>query len=330
MEDLKKKETSVDDAAKVQSAEQAKGTPETDAKPIDPDYPLTHVPKSARRSFFSVAAVLLGITFFSPTMNTGAQIAAAFTFKDLIWISLVGNLILGVYVAANCAIGAKTGLTSAMLSRYTLGTIGSKWVSFLLGGTQIGWYAYVSSYVGQMFAVAFNVPQHAIWFTLFWALVFGVTALWGYEAIEKVAIVAVPALLILVIYIPIVASQSAGGFSALFNVMPTEEMSVATALTAIMGTFASMGTQPATGQILKICSRRLLVWIRCIHDRQYDHARSRCCRRIGLQRVGLCRHHDEHGRCCNGVGFDHFDAEHLDDGARGRLRLGCCRRRNVQ
>ena len=215
MEDLKKTEAAADEAAKVQSAEQANVAPGAEEKPVDPDYPLTHVPLSARRSFFSVAAVLLGITFFSPTMNTGAQIAAAFTFKDLIWISLVGNLILGVYVAANCAIGAKTGLTSAMLSRYTLGTIGSKWVSFLLGGTQIGWYAYVSAYVGQMFAVAFNVPQYAVWFTLFWAIVFGVTALWGYEAIEKVAVIAVPALLILVIYIPIVATRAAGGFSEL-------------------------------------------------------------------------------------------------------------------
>jgi cytosine permease len=212
-------------------------------RPVDKDYPLTHVPPMARRSFFSVAAVLLGITFFSPTMNTGAQIATAFSFSDLIWIVLVGNLILGVYVAANCAIGAKTGLTSVMLSRYTLGIAGSKWASLLLGGTQIGWFAYVSAYVGQMYAVAFNVPDAAIWFTLFWGIVFGVTALWGYRAIEKVAFVAVPALLLLAIYIPIVAANAAGGIGALFNVMPTAEMSVATAMTAIVGTFASMGTQ---------------------------------------------------------------------------------------
>lgn len=216
---------------------------ETSEKPVDQDYPLTHVPASARRSFFSVAAVLLGITFFSPTMNTGAQIAASFTFSNLIWIVLVGNLVLGLYVAANCAIGAKTGLTSAMLSRYTLGIAGSKWASLLLGGTQIGWFAYVSAYMGTMYALALNLPNSAIWFTLLWALIFGITALWGYRAIEKVAIIAVPALLLLVIYIPIVAASSAGGIAALFAVMPTENMSVATAMTAIVGTFASMGTQ---------------------------------------------------------------------------------------
>lgn len=220
--------------------------PEADVKKtevVDQDYPITHVPLTARRSFFSIAAVLLGITFFAPTMSTGAQIAAAFRFSDLMLIVLFGNLILGVYVALNCAIGAKTGLTSVMLSRYTLGIGGSKWAGLLLGGTQIGWYAYVSAYTGELFATTFNLPGSAVWFTLLWAVIFGVTAIWGYKAMEKVAYVAVPALLLLVIYIPILAAQSNGGFAAITQAVPTAEMSVATAMTAIVGTFASMGTQ---------------------------------------------------------------------------------------
>ena len=217
--------------------------PTAETKVIDQDYPIDHVPQSARRSFFSIAAVLLGITFFAPTMSTGAQIAAAFTFSDLMWIVLVGNLVLGVYVALNCAIGAKTGLTSVMLSRYTLGIGGSKWAGLLLGGTQIGWYAYVSAYTGQLFAVAFNLPGATTWFTLLWAIIFGVTAIWGYKAMEKVAYVAVPALLLLVIYIPILAAQPNGGFAAIVQAVPSAQMSVATAMTAIVGTFASMGTQ---------------------------------------------------------------------------------------
>lgn len=210
---------------------------------VDKDYPLSPVPLTERKSFLSVALVLLGITFFSPTMSTGAQIAVAFTFKQLCWIVIVANLVLGVYVSANCAIGAETGLTSVMLSRYTLGNAGSKWASFLLGGTQIGWYAYVSSYVGMLFATAFSIPEYTTWFTFAWAIIFGVTAFWGYKAMEKVAFVAVPALLILVIYIPILAARSNGGFSALVHAVPTAEMSVATAMTAIVGTFSSMGTQ---------------------------------------------------------------------------------------
>lgn len=222
--------------AQVADAEQAQAK-------VDQDYPIDHVPATARRTFFSIMAVMLGITFFAPTMSTGAQIAAAFTFSDLLWIILVANLVLGVYVALNCAIGAKTGLNAVMLSRYTLGIGGSKWAGLLLGGTQIGWYAYVSAYTGQLFATAFNLPEYAVWFTLLWAIIFGVTAIWGYKAMEKVAYVAVPALLLLVIYIPILATQSNGGFAAITQAIPSAEMTVATAMTAIVGTFASMGTQ---------------------------------------------------------------------------------------
>ncbi|MCH3988019.1 MAG: cytosine permease [Lachnospiraceae bacterium] len=209
----------------------------------DSDYPLTHVPKDARRTFFSVMAVLLGITFFSPTMAVGAQIGTAFTFGNVLLITLLGDLILGIYVAVNCGIGAKTGLTSVMLCRYTFGRAGAKWADLLLGGTQIGWYAYVSAYVGMLFATAFNLPGSATWFTLAWALIFGVTALYGYKAMEKIAYVAVPALLILVILIPVLGIRAAGGLSALVSAVPTTSMSVATAMTAIVGTFSSMGTQ---------------------------------------------------------------------------------------
>ncbi|MDR2157512.1 MAG: cytosine permease [Clostridiales Family XIII bacterium] len=225
---------------KTVAATKSPDVPDAEAKN---DYPLDHVPQTAKKSFFSVAAVLLGITFFSPTMTTGAQLGEAFSFGSLIWILIAGNLVLGVYVAVNCAIGAKTGLTSVMLSRYTLGTIGSKWADILLGGTQIGWYAYLAAYMGQMYALAFDADKFFLLFTIGWGILFGVTALWGYRAMEKVAYVAIPALLILVIYIPIAATESAGGWSAIIDNVPTQEMTVPAALTAIVGTFASMGTQ---------------------------------------------------------------------------------------
>ena len=35
---------------------------------VDQDYPLEHVPKSARKSLLSISCVLIGFTFFTPTM----------------------------------------------------------------------------------------------------------------------------------------------------------------------------------------------------------------------------------------------------------------------
>src|SRR5699024_8712950 len=91
---------------------------------VDPDYPVTPVPAHARKSFFSLAVVLVGFTIFTPTMLAGAQLGPAFSFDDLLLVVLAGSAILGAYVALLGWVGAKTGLTTVVMARYTLGTAG--------------------------------------------------------------------------------------------------------------------------------------------------------------------------------------------------------------
>ena len=122
------------------------------AEVIDPDYPVTPVPRHARKSFISLAVVLLGFTVFTPTMLAGAQLGAAFTLSELVQVILLGSLVLGVYVAVLGWIGARTGLTTVVMSRYVLGQRGAKLASILLGGTQIGWYGVVIGTIGDLTA----------------------------------------------------------------------------------------------------------------------------------------------------------------------------------
>jgi cytosine permease len=96
---------------------------------VDPDYPVTPVPLHARRKFISLAIVLLGFTVFTPTMLAGAELGVAFRFRDLLLVIGLGSLILGAYVSVLGWIGARTGLTTVVMSRYTLGTKGeASWV----------------------------------------------------------------------------------------------------------------------------------------------------------------------------------------------------------
>ena len=45
----------------------------TAAEPVDPDYPVTPVPRSARRGVVSISVVLIGFTVFAPTLMAGAD-----------------------------------------------------------------------------------------------------------------------------------------------------------------------------------------------------------------------------------------------------------------
>lgn len=209
----------------------------------DRDFPLDHVPESARVGLLSLSAVLLGFTFFSPTMVAGGQVASAYGLRGFLGLMILGNLILGIYVGIMAVIGTKTGLTSVLLARYALGTAGAKWADFLLGGTQLGWYAVSAAYVAELFTKAFNMPNAYVFWAIFWSIVMGVTAVYGFKGMEIVSYVAIPLILILTIWVPILGIQKAGSWAALGAIKPVSTMSATTALTVIVGTFASGGTQ---------------------------------------------------------------------------------------
>ena len=216
-------------------------------KVMDRDYPLEHVPKKARTGLLAISAVLIGFTFFTPTMASGAQLGATFKFDDLVWIIITGSAILGVYVATICAIGAKTGLTSVLLAKYTLGKGGAKWADIILGGTQVFWYAITAEYMGTLFAtgLGFEGLGAKVFFIIFWGIIMGATALYGVRAMAVVSYVAIPLMGALMVIVIIMAVRQAGSMEAIRAITPSGEMSITMAITVIVGTFASGGTQAA-------------------------------------------------------------------------------------
>jgi cytosine permease len=216
-----------------------------DAEIIDPDYPVTAVPAHARKSFFSVAVVLLGFTVFTPTMLAGAALGPAFTFNDLVLVIALGSLVLGTYVAIMGWIGARTGLTTVVMARYTLGTRGAKLSSVLLGGTQIGWYGVVVGTIGDLTAEALGWDSYGARATvmILTSALMCATAYWGYRGMYWVSLVSTPLILILAFWVLARSLQEVGGFDGLAAVEPTSSMALAVAVTTVVGTFVSAGTQ---------------------------------------------------------------------------------------
>lgn len=212
---------------------------------VDPDYPIDPVPPHARRSLFSLAIVLLGFTFFTPTMLAGAQIGAAFQLSTLVWVLLLGSAVLGIYVAAIGGIGARTGLTTVMMCRYALGTRGAKLASVLLGGTQVGWYGVTVATLAGLTASALDWQGRGTEIALMvvGGAIMGVTAYYGYKGMYALSLVSVPLLLVLAGWVTWRSLDEVGGWSGLAAIEPTGSMTVAAAVTIVVGTFASGGTQ---------------------------------------------------------------------------------------
>ncbi|WP_166345451.1 cytosine permease [Phytoactinopolyspora limicola] len=220
-------------------------TASTGSGDVDPDYPIDPVPRHARQSLFSLSVVLLGFTFFTPTMLAGAQVGAAFEFWPLIGVLLLGSVVLGSYVAIIGGIGARTGLTTVMMCRYAFGAKGSKLSSLLLGGTQVGWYGVTVATLAHLVAQAAGWEGDGAQRLLMVAggAAMGVTAYFGYRGMYGLSIVSVPLLLVLAGWVTYRSFDEVGGMSGMLDQRPTATMSIAVAVTIIVGTFASGGTQ---------------------------------------------------------------------------------------
>lgn len=221
--------------------------PKTSAQASE-DYPLTAVPMFARKPIWSLAPLLMGFALVSTTLIAGGIIGAGLTFSQMIWAVLIGNIVLGSYCAALGYIAAKSGLSTVLMARFSFGNIGSRWVDFLLGFTQVGWYAVTNVFIADALFSILDLPENILglaealkWVAvIFFTYAFCVTAYIGYKAMDWVSRLAVPAMLILIGLSLVLGFRDAGD---LFALEPAEPMSFVAGVAVVIGTFISGGTQ---------------------------------------------------------------------------------------
>ena len=208
------------------------------------DYPLSEVPKSARKGLLSTSAVLLGFTFFTATMWAGGSLGQAFPIGQLLLIILIGNLLLGAYAASLAYIACQSGLNSVLMGRFCFGEKGSKLSDFILGFTQIGWYAWGTATISLVLVRTTGMPD---WLEIPLMVLFGfgfcITAMIGYKGMDWLSRFAVPAMMLFILISLFTGLVDVRGFAGLSQKTPSENMSVAAAITVIIGTFISGGTQ---------------------------------------------------------------------------------------
>lgn len=209
----------------------------------DNNYSQGPVPLAARKGVVALTFVMLGLTFFSASMWTGGTLGTGLGFNDFFLAVFFGNLLLGIYTAFLGYIGAKTGLSTHLLARYSFGIKGSWLPSFLLGGTQVGWFG-----VGvAMFAIpvskATGLDTNML--IMVSGILMTVTIFFGISALTVLSAIAVPAIAILGSYSVYLAVHDVGGLDHLRTIIPATPLSFSTAVALVVGSFISAGTLTA-------------------------------------------------------------------------------------
>lgn len=212
-----------------------------DPSEVSQDYPLSAVPLTARKPIWSLAPLLMGFALTSTTLFAGGTIGPAFRFSNMLWIVLIGNLLLGLYCSALGYIAAKSGLTTVLMARFSFGNIGSRWVDFILGFTQIGGYAVTNAFIADALTQLIGLPESLKWVAVvFFTYAFCATAYIGYSAMDWLSRLAVPAMLVLIAISLTIGFRDAGNLLA---IQPSQSMGLGEALAVVIGTFISGGTQ---------------------------------------------------------------------------------------
>ncbi|MCM3653818.1 cytosine permease [Metabacillus litoralis] len=209
----------------------------------DKDFALEPIPKDHRRGFLSMFFVMLGFTFFSSSMVAGGTLGQGLGMKEFMTIILIGNLILGVYAALLGFIGAKTGLTTHLLTSYSFGKKGSYLTSFILSAIQVGWFGVGVATFAIMVNKATGISLPLL--IIISGILMTSTAYWGMKALTALSIIAVPAIAILGSLSIFKATEDVGGFTALMQLEPTDSLSYTVALSICIGSFIGGATLTA-------------------------------------------------------------------------------------
>lgn len=214
------------------------------SKNKDLDFSFGAVTGDSRRGMFSMFVIMLGFTFFSASMWTGGTLGIGLTGAEFLFAVLTGNLILGLFTGALAHIGAKTGLSTHLLAKYSFGEKGSYLGSFLLALTQVGWFG-----VGvSMFAIPVNKVYPNIDIKLIVAIsgiLMTGTAYFGIKAVTILSAIAVPSIAILGGTSVISAVNQAGGIKEVMSIAPVAPISVMAGIGMCIASFISGGSLTA-------------------------------------------------------------------------------------
>lgn len=207
------------------------------------DFEREPVPQYLRKSWLSISSVWIAVGIDLSAMLLGAQLGAGMELKQALLAVLVGSLFLGILGGFCAYIGAATGLSTAMVSNFAFGKIGAKIISFCIAVSLLGWFGVQAGFFAEnahsAFSMLFNIDVPIKVLAAIGGLLMMTTAIFGYQAIEKLSKFSVPLLVGLILFAIYLAISEVGMEAVTETIDTTFTFGTATSL--VIGVFV-LGT----------------------------------------------------------------------------------------
>lgn len=203
----------------------------------DTEFALCTVPENERKSYFSLTIVWTGFVFVITSMMAGGGLSAGLNFKGIVLAVILGNVFLSLIAVAVSYIASKTGLTFALLTKYSFGEKSSRVASMFVPVVNIGWYTIQAATYGHFIAQAFNWNVTVELFCMaVSAVIMGIFSMKGYKAISILGYIAIPAIVFLSLATSIRAVGMVG-VDGILGYVPTDSISIGSGITIVIGTW---------------------------------------------------------------------------------------------
>jgi len=162
-------------------------------------------------SGWQVGIVIVGISITLPLLYSAGELARGIGLRKAIVAVVAGALILSLMSVPAAVVGARTRLSSYMIVEHTFGFAGAKFVNFWFGLFLLGWYAVTAELFGRTLFLAaaeltaLTMPEWS--YTVISSAIVTITTIYGFKAIDRLALVAVPFLLLALIAVVVMSLQ---------------------------------------------------------------------------------------------------------------------------
>ncbi|MDQ0272784.1 purine-cytosine permease family protein [Cytobacillus purgationiresistens] len=205
---------------------------------IGDDYSLTRVPQSARQSLWSITIIRVGALATISQFILGAALGYGMTFWQAFWATFLGSIILQVIGFLLGYAGAREGLSTSLLARWTgFGRHGSSIIGAVIAISCIGWFGVQNSVFAEGIVQATNGAVSLPVVATFTGLGVTILVIFGFKILSITASITVP-LFLLAVSVGIYQVFQGHTLTDLIGTAPAgEPLTIGVAATMVAGGF---------------------------------------------------------------------------------------------
>ncbi len=194
--------------------------------------------------WYSLAGVWFGGVVSVPALLVGSTLINSLSFANSLWAGLIGFSVVVLFMSLLSIAAVLQRKPTVKLAASSFGENGAKViVGLVIGLSTLGWFGIQSNIAGASFSKILFEVYHIdlpIWLSsIFWGIIMVITAVFGFKYLKWLNYIAVPAIIILLIYGLIITFQK-HDWNEFIAFKPTQNMSILQAIGFTIG-FISVG-----------------------------------------------------------------------------------------